>query len=90
MREAGAGGEGTQGQLTSSKGPKRMRNLRHEKGAAFTSKLFPFSKYQIRTRLILYVFRIKKSSLCRLKINHMSESETCVYSWYTGPHGSEQ
>ncbi len=36
------------------------------------------------------MFRIKKSYLCRLKINHMSRTETCVYSWYTSPHGSNQ
>ncbi len=39
---------------------------------------------------IAYVCRIKKSCLCRLKINHMLGFESCVYSWYTGPHGSEQ
>jgi hypothetical protein len=32
----------------------------------------------------------KLDSLCRLKINHASGSETYIYSWYTGPHGSEQ
>ncbi len=37
----------------------------------------------------MYV-QIKKSSLCRFKINQASGYETCVYSWYTSPHGSEQ
>ncbi len=32
----------------------------------------------------------KKSSLYRLKIYHASGSGTSVYSWYTGPNGSEQ
>jgi hypothetical protein len=26
----------------------------------------------------------------QLKINHTLGSESCVYSWYSGPHGSEQ
>ncbi len=37
--------QGAQEQLTSSKGPGRMGNLRHKKGIAFPSKLFHFSKY---------------------------------------------
>jgi hypothetical protein len=43
MRKTGAGGEemqGAQGQLTSSKGPGRIGNSRHEKGIAFPSKFF--------------------------------------------------
>ncbi len=33
--------------------------------------------------------QIKKCSLRRTKINQASGSETCVYSWYTSPHGSK-
>jgi hypothetical protein len=32
---------------------------------------------------------IKKSSV-QVKINHVSGSESCVYSWYITPHGSKQ
>jgi hypothetical protein len=31
----------------------------------------------------------KKSYLCRLKINQALGSDTCVYSCYTSPDGSE-
>jgi hypothetical protein len=77
--------QGTQGQLTSSKGPERMGNSCHEKGITLRSKLSPLSKYQIRTRLIFMCVQSKKSYMCRLKINH-----ACIYSWYSSPHGSEQ
>jgi hypothetical protein len=33
--------------------------------------------------------KVKKSSLCRLKMNYVSGSETCFNSWYTGTHGNE-
>ncbi len=32
----------------------------------------------------------KKSSLCRLKINPASGSESCIYSWHISTHGSKQ
>jgi hypothetical protein len=32
---------------------------------------------------------MKKGSLCRLKINHELGSESCIFSWYTGLHGSK-
>ncbi len=60
----------------------------NKQGIAFPTKIFSFSKYQIRTPLILCVFRVKKCSLCRL--NHTSGSKTWVYSWYASPHGSKQ
>jgi hypothetical protein len=82
--------QGMQGQLTSNKGPERMGNSHHEKGIAIQSKLFPFRKYQICTRLIFMCIQNEKNYLCRLTINHAFGSETCVYSWYTSPHGSEQ
>jgi hypothetical protein len=79
-------------QLTSSKGPVRMGICNHEQGITSLSKIiFPFK--QIHTFLILCIYSmcgIKKSYLCRLKINHTSGSKSCIYSWYTGPHGSEQ
>jgi hypothetical protein len=58
------------------------------KGLPFQARYFPFSK--IHPHLIFMCeCRIKKSSLL-LKINHAFGSETCVYSWYTSPHGSKQ
>ncbi len=32
----------------------------------------------------------KRCHLCRLKTNHSSELDTCVYSWLIGLHGCEQ
>jgi hypothetical protein len=82
-----------QGQLTSSKGPVRMGVRHHEQGIAYPSKIiFLLSKYAPAWDFV-YVCRIKKSSLCRLKINHAWRAELCIYFLvyirYTGPHGSE-
>jgi hypothetical protein len=84
--------QGGQGQLALSKRPEWMGNSPSWKRTAFLSKLVSFfllvnSKH---TPAETCVFRIKKNSLCRLKKNHPSGSETCIYSWYTGPHGSKQ
>ncbi len=65
------------------------RMHRHEKGIAFPSKILLLANRKY-TPAWLYVSRIKKSALCRLKIKDVSGSETCVYSWYTSPHGSQQ
>ncbi len=82
--------QGAQGQLTSSQGPVRMGICHHEHGIAFPIKnIFLLGKYA-PTWIFYECVQNKKSSLCRLKINHRSGSEPCVYSWYTGPHGSEQ
>jgi hypothetical protein len=40
--------------------------------------------------MITCMCKTKKNSLCRFKIKHASGLNTCIYSWYTGPHGSEQ
>ncbi len=75
-----------------SKGLGRMGIRYHDQGTAFPSKGFSFPL--IRSMHLWYHCNMylcmldKKDSLFRLKINHASESETCVYSWYTGPHGS--
>jgi hypothetical protein len=63
------------------------------KGPPFQVKVFIFflylSKYASTFNFVVCA-RIKKSSLCRLKINLALGSESYVYSWYTGLHGSEQ
>ncbi len=86
--------QGVQGQLTSSKGLERMGNSHHEQGTALPSKgIFLLSFLSLNknapARDCLCV-QNKKNSMCRLKINHASGSESCIYSWYTNPHGSEQ
>jgi hypothetical protein len=80
--------QGAQGQFTSSKGPERMGNLQPWTRITFPSKILSFSNYG--PGWFFMCVQKKKSSLCRLKINHTSGSETCVYSWYAGSHGSEQ
>jgi hypothetical protein len=32
----------------------------------------------------------RKELSVQVKINHVSESETSIYSWHPDPHGSEQ
>jgi hypothetical protein len=84
MGEVGVGGvretKGSQGQLTSSKGPRRMGNSCHEE---------PFKvSYLISANMDPLDFvcvQNKKSSLCRLKINHLLGSNICVYAWYSTP-----
>jgi hypothetical protein len=67
----------------------------HEQGTAFPSKRVFFSFFlffmNCAPPLIFVLCTLnKKGSLCRLKINHASGSESCVYSWYTGLHGSKK
>ncbi len=69
-------------------------------GFATMSKRLPFqvrehifllnSTHLLIILFILFVLDKKGSPLCRLKIYHASEFESCVYSWCTGLHGSEQ
>ncbi len=86
--------QGAQRQLTSSKGPERMGIHHHEEGTAFTGKGILFISFHTLnknapTRNCLCL-QNKKNSLCRLKIKYASRSKSCVYSWCTSPHGSEQ
>jgi hypothetical protein len=58
------------------------------KGSPFQVKFIPLENMHLLD--FCMCAQNKKESLCRLKINRASGSKTCVYSWYTGPHGSEQ
>jgi hypothetical protein len=59
------------------------------KGWPFQVRTFSFKRICIRLNIIYVCVQKKKSSLCKLKINYASGSESCVYSWYTGPHASK-
>jgi hypothetical protein len=63
----------------------------HKQGVSFPSKILSFNKYVTAWFFFMRVQNKKElSSLCRLKINHVLGSVTCIYSWYNGPHGKEQ
>jgi hypothetical protein len=69
-------------QLTLSKKPGRMGIHNHETGTAFPSKgisyLYIILTNDIITILIVCARKKKVDSLCRLKINQASGSDTCV------------
>ncbi len=66
----------------------------HEQGTAFPCEGISFFVHNTHPRYrynLHCLCLIKKGySLCRLKINHTSGSNSCVYSWFTGLLGSEQ
>jgi hypothetical protein len=62
----------------------------HEQGTAFPSKGVFFFKNYTPAFIFISCMLDKKGSMCRIKINHVSGSESCVCSWYTGQHGNEQ
>jgi hypothetical protein len=79
-------------QLTLSKGPEWMGHSPPKKKEFLNKCVSEFIIGKMRAPLILNtcVYQIKESSLSRLKINQASRIKTCVYSWYTSPHGSVQ
>jgi hypothetical protein len=90
------GGGSRMRQLALSEGPAKMGIRSQVQRAAIPSKVF----FLIQTILvhliiliIMYVHVYKKKEiiiLCRLKLNHASGIETCIYSWLNGQHGREQ
>jgi hypothetical protein len=79
-------GRGRNEKLASSKGPARMGIRHRDRGTAFPSKGFSFYFLSYLNMYPMYRYNIylcvldKKETLCRLKINHASGSETCFYS----------
>jgi hypothetical protein len=62
----------------------------HEQGTAFPSQGVFFFKNYTSALIFISCMLDKKGSMCRMKIIHVSGSESCICSWYTSLHGSEQ
>ncbi len=84
---------GCNGQLALSKGPARMGIHHQGQGVAIPSKEFflsylntcPTYHYNMCLRVLN-----KKIFFVQVNNNPASGSDSCVYSWLTGPYGSKQ
>jgi hypothetical protein len=58
------------------------------KGSPFQVRYFLLAN----THPLDFYMRVRDKKECSMQVkkNHASGSETCVYSWYAGPHGSKQ
>jgi hypothetical protein len=95
LEESKRGGWGKcKGRKSSWLEPRDLRGwgiCSHEQGVAFSSKIFSLTSSKYTPAWFYVCVQNKKEfSVCWLKINHTSGSETWIYSWYTGPLCSEK